>query len=95
MQSKRQSEIFGITRFVLTFHYSTMATAFAGSLNNPVHSQGVPLAQAVSVSDPEQPPPGLQVLAGFELWVPPKPNVYRDGLPVYEVSNNVKSFPYL
>jgi uncharacterized protein (AIM24 family) len=29
--------------------------------------------------------PGRPILHGFELWVPPKPNKYTDGLPIYEI----------
>jgi uncharacterized protein (AIM24 family) len=28
---------------------------------------------------------GVSFMRGFELWVPPKPNAYNDGLPVYEI----------
>lgn len=29
--------------------------------------------------------PGIPILKGFELWIPPKPNTFRDGLPIYEI----------
>ena len=29
--------------------------------------------------------PGIPLLAGFELWIPPRPAKYQDGLPVYEI----------
>lgn len=28
---------------------------------------------------------GTPFLAGFELWAPPTPNTYGDGVPVYEL----------
>jgi uncharacterized protein (AIM24 family) len=29
--------------------------------------------------------PGIPIMEGFEQWLPPKPSVYKDGLPVYEI----------
>jgi uncharacterized protein (AIM24 family) len=66
--------------------------SFGQALNNPPPTaprdgEGEPLAyaQAPDVSKPET-QPGLPMLCGFELWVPPKPNVYSsDGMPIFEV----------
>jgi hypothetical protein len=54
----------------------------------------VPVAHAVAVNEPEITvnQDGYPTLAGLELWIPPKPNVYSDGLPVYEVSSFVVEF---
>ena len=46
----------------------------------------IPLVQGIPVSQSETMPAGHAIFAGLELWIPPKPNVYQDGLPVYEVS---------
>jgi hypothetical protein len=73
--------------------------SFGQALNNPPpfapsnyggsndRNEGQPLvhAQAPAVSKPET-PSGLPMLAGFELWVAPKPNVFSsDGMPVFEI----------
>jgi uncharacterized protein (AIM24 family) len=29
--------------------------------------------------------PGIPILHGFELWVPPRPSKFNDGLPIYEI----------
>jgi uncharacterized protein (AIM24 family) len=53
----------------------------------PRDGEGQPLAyaQAPDVTKPET-PSGLPMLCGFELWVPPKPNVFSsDGMPVFEI----------
>jgi hypothetical protein len=55
--------------------------------NQGYGGQDAPLmhAHAAPVSKPKT-PSGLPMLAGFELWVPPKPNVFSsDGMPVYEI----------
>ena len=70
--------------------------AFASALGQPLtsktddaaYSSSVPVAQGYAVSEPEPPqqqPHGTQMFVGFELFIPPKPNVYSDGLPVYEI----------
>lgn len=53
-------------------------------------STGVtPVAQGYAVTQPPAESdihaPGVAFMAGFELWIPPKPNTYTDGLPVYEI----------
>jgi uncharacterized protein (AIM24 family) len=41
---------------------------------------------AIPVTEPDMAPvPGVPILAGFELWVPPTPNKFQDGLPIYEI----------
>jgi hypothetical protein len=45
----------------------------------------LPVVQGVPVTSPRPTPTGYPKLAGMELWIPPQPNVYQDGLPVYEV----------
>jgi hypothetical protein len=81
--------------------YSMSAPAFGSALDKPLgggygydnsYSSGdgqqkdtVPLVEGIAVSLPEAMPSGQPIFAGLELWIPPKPNVYQDGLPVYEV----------
>jgi uncharacterized protein (AIM24 family) len=31
------------------------------------------------------PVPGVPMLEGWELWIPPRPSLYKDGLPIYEI----------
>ena len=68
---------------------TTPVEGFAGALNQPLFApptENFPLVQGIAVTPPEPPPPGLPTLAGWELWIPPRPNVFDDGMPVYEVS---------
>jgi uncharacterized protein (AIM24 family) len=63
-----------------------MTTPAFGQALSPEPTNAFAVAEGVPVSKPDPTPtPGLPMLAGFELWVPPKPNVYADGLPVYEI----------
>jgi len=50
----------------------------------PIFASNVPVAQqqAAPVISRPDPSPGVPMLAGFELWVPPKPNIYEDGMPL-------------
>ena len=73
-------------------HYQpiTMATpGFATALGSgqQPYKQGdaIPIVEGIPVTPLEAPPPGVPTLAGYELWIPPKSNVFQDGLPVYEV----------
>jgi hypothetical protein len=86
---------------------STMAS-FGQALNNPPpsaprndggnYAEGQPLvyAHAPSVSKPET-QSGLPMLAGFELWVAPKANLFdSDGMPVFEIlgtDSQIVQFP--
>jgi hypothetical protein len=73
-----------------------MATpAFGKALddrNNYQQDGHVPIVHGVNVSAPQGMPKGKPLFAGMELWVPPKPNVYQDGLPVYEVCLRASEF---
>jgi hypothetical protein len=68
----------------------TIATpAFAASLGSGQQpypkGDAIPIVEGIPVTPLEAPPPGVPTLAGYELWIPPKSNVFQDGLPVYEV----------
>jgi hypothetical protein len=58
-----------------------MATpGFATALTEPLR-ENVQIVQGI----PSTPLGGVPTLAGFELWIPPKSNVFQDGMPIYEV----------
>ena len=73
------------------YQHITMATpGFAtalGSGQQQPYPKGdaIPIVEGIPVTPVEAPPPGVPTLAGYELWIPPKSNVFQDGLPVYEV----------
>ncbi|GKY95374.1 hypothetical protein MPSEU_000499100 [Mayamaea pseudoterrestris] len=54
-------------------------------LDNKDHHQHLPVAHGIPVTLPEAMPSGHPIFDGLQLWVPPKANVYQDGLPVYEI----------
>ena len=63
-----------------------MASPFSSALG----SDNVPVVQGTAVVVMGKPTggfavPGIPLLAGFEQWIPPRPEVYKDGLPVYEI----------
>jgi len=72
-------------------------SGFATVLNQPPPTvTGTPVASyqaTTAVAYPVNPPseeadihlPGINFMKGFELWLPPKPNSFSDGLPVYEI----------
>jgi len=67
---------------------TTPVQGLTGALNQPFLSpskENIPLVQGIAVTAPEPPPPGLPTLAGWELWIPPRPNVFNDGMAVYEI----------
>jgi hypothetical protein len=58
--------------------------SFGGALGG--YSDSIPLVmgQVIPVNppddNPQHHPHGVATLAGFELWVSPKPNIYQDGM---------------
>lgn len=67
-----------------------MADDFSKALDSPYGN--VPVVQAIPVSEPATVVAKAVVsnkadplLAGFELWIPPTPSEYADGMPLYEI----------
>jgi hypothetical protein len=57
-----------------------------GSFGGALQGDNIPLVmgqQVIPVNPPDDQqhqPHGVATLAGFELWVSPKPNIYQDGM---------------
>jgi len=64
--------------------------AFSGALDSGVPVvQGTPVAVAAPTKGSTHGGgaviAGVPLIGGFEQWIAPKPPIFRDGLPVYEI----------
>lgn len=66
--------------------YAVQGRPVQGTPVQALPVQGVPVGTTShAVDTPVKGQHGDAILAGFELWIPPIPNQYADGLPVYEI----------
>jgi len=63
----------------------TTTTTTTKTTYYPPPGGNLPIAEGKLVTPPEPPRPGIPALSGFELWVRPEPNYFKDGMPVFEV----------